>query len=102
MTSMNSLKCVRSLIPVETFPACHPSKRLCSGSRLFSGMDGATIGKSAAAKAAVLNHVKVQMFIIIFFFFYLKKISTFSLLFFFCATWNGFVSRVIRPESCHR
>lgn len=96
MTSMNSLKCVRSLIPVETFPACHPSKRLCSGSRLFSGMDGATIGKSAAAKAAVLNHVKVQMFIII----YLKKYLL--SVYFFYATWNGFVSRVIRPESCHR
>ena len=59
MSSMSSLKCVRSLIPVDTLPACHPSKRLCPGRRQFSGMDGPTIGKSAAAKAAVLNHIKV-------------------------------------------
>ena len=63
MSSMSSLKCVRSLIPVDTFSACHPSKRLCPGVRQLSGMDGATIGKSAAAKAAVLNHIKVLVFL---------------------------------------
>ena len=69
MSSMNSLKCVRSLISVDTFPACHPSKRLCPGTRQLSGMDGATIGKSAAAKAAILNHIKVLIILSLFLYF---------------------------------
>ena len=56
---MSPLKWSRLLTDIDAFCGCHLSKRLCSVRRKFPMMDGLTRGKSAAAKAAVLNHIKV-------------------------------------------
>ena len=56
------MKCARFLIAINTFRTCHPTRCLYPVTRWFSSMDGPARGKAAAAKAAVMNHVKVFVY----------------------------------------